>query len=491
MRFTPDNKGSILLRHLVSCTALTVCAALTAGHARAETLPLWPGAAPGSQGQTSAETVRVNEYAEHIVSNVHQPSITVYLPKRERSTGAAIVVIPGGGHVELWMDHEGYAVGEFLADHGIAAFVLKYRLARAKNSTYSIEGQSLPDVQRAIRLTRSKSADWAVDPHRVGVLGFSAGGQLAALASLHPQAGKADAADPIDRLSSRPDFQVLVYPGIPADAQPSKDTPPALLLAGADDEPRISQGLANLYLAFRQAGVPAEMHLYDGVGHGFGIRARNHGPVTEWPQRLLDWLDERGIISAPVMSARHTSFNDDWRFLKADAAGAVKPGFNDSRWTSLRLRHDWAIEGPFDPNRNPQTGALPISGIGWYRKTFTLPGNHYYAIEFDGAMANSTVWLNGHELGGRPYGYSGFSFDLTPFLQPAGKPNVIAVRLAPEPNSSRWYPGAGIYRNVWLDQTEAVAVARWGTYVTTPEVAATRATVAVKTEVHNRLTNAA
>jgi beta-galactosidase len=189
--------------------------------------------------------------------------------------------------------------------------------------------------------------------------------------------------------------------------------------------------------------------------------------------------------------ARHTSFNDDWRFRKGDAPGAEQAGFDDRRWTSLRLPHDWAIEGPFDRNINPHTGALPISGTGWYRKTFILPRNHYYAIEFDGAMANSKVWLNGHELGGRPYGYSGFSFDLTPYLQPAGKPNVIAVRLAPEPNSSRWYPGAGIYRNVWLDETDAVSVARWGTYVTTPEVSAERATVSVKTEVVNRQTSAA
>jgi len=198
-----------------------------------------------------------------------------------------------------------------------------------------------------------------------------------------------------------------------------------------------------------------------------------------------------GRTHAATLSARHTSFNDDWRFLKGDVPGAQQRRFNDRGWRSLRLPHDWAIEGPFDPNLNPQTGALPISGVGWYRKTFTLPANHYYAIEFDGAMANSQVWLNGHELGGRPYGYSGFSFDLTPFLQPAGQPNVIAVRLAPEPNSSRWYPGAGIYRNVWLDTTEAVSVARWGTYVTTPEIAADHATVAVKTQLRNRLTNSA
>jgi beta-galactosidase len=487
-----------LLRHFLARVTrvlapgilLATLTAWAASPGSAETLPLYPGVPPGSEGQTGEETVRLFENAEHIVSNVHRPSIAVYLPPPERATGAGVIVIPGGGNVELWMDHEGYAVGQFLADHGIAAFVLKYRLAKAKNSTYSIEGHSLPDVQRAIRLVRSRSSEWGLDPRRVGVLGFSAGGNLAALASLHYQSGRTDARDPVERLSSRPDFQVLIYPGIPAEYQPTKDTPPALLLAGADDEPRISQGLANVYLALRQAGVPAEMHLYDGAGHGFGMRTRNHGPVTEWPQRLLDWMGERGIVGPAAIAPRHTSFNDDWRFLRADVPGAQQPGFDDHRWPRLRLPHDWAIEGPFDPKLNPHTGALPISGIGWYRKTFTLSRNHYYAIEFDGAMANSTVWLNGHELGGRPYGYSGFSFDLTPFLAPAGKPNVIAVRLAPEPNSSRWYPGAGIYRNVWLDETDAVSVARWGTYITTPKVTSASATVSVQTDVVNRLHSA-
>lgn len=189
---------------------------------------------------------------------------------------------------------------------------------------------------------------------------------------------------------------------------------------------------------------------------------------------------------------RRTSFNDDWRFLQGDAPSAGQPEFDDSHWTPLRLPHDWAIDGPFDPALNPHTGALPISGIGWYRKTFKVaPGGvqRYYSIEFDGAMSNSRVWLNGHELGGRPYGYIGFAFDLTPNLRADGSPNVIAVRLAPEANSSRWYPGAGIYRNVWLYSTGPVSVAHWGTYVTTPNVSRSSATIAVKTELVNRLTN--
>jgi beta-galactosidase len=190
-----------------------------------------------------------------------------------------------------------------------------------------------------------------------------------------------------------------------------------------------------------------------------------------------------------VGTERRLSFNDGWRFFKGEAAGAEQPGFADAQWREVQLPHDWAIEGPFDAKLNPHTGALPISGTGWYRKSFTLPANakgRYFSVEFDGAMSNSRVWLNGHELGGRPYGYIGFGFDLTPDLKFGGEANVLAVRLTPEERSSRWYPGAGIYRNVWLDITGPLHVARWGTYVTTPEVSDEKASVAVKVELRNR-----
>ena len=190
-----------------------------------------------------------------------------------------------------------------------------------------------------------------------------------------------------------------------------------------------------------------------------------------------------------ISNERRVSFNNGWRFYKGDTEGAEQPGFDDSKWTELRLPHDWAIEGPFDPKLNPHTGALPISGTGWYRKSFTLPENvkaRYFSIEFDGAMSNAHVWLNGHELGSRPYGYIGFAFDLTPYLHFGDQENVLAVRLTPEEHSSRWYPGAGIYRNVWLDITSSVHVTRWGVYVTTPFAQSDGATVAVKTELRNR-----
>jgi len=195
------------------------------------------------------------------------------------------------------------------------------------------------------------------------------------------------------------------------------------------------------------------------------------------------------LAAVRISGERRVSFNANWRFYKGEAQGAEKPDFDDSHWTLLRLPHDWAIEGPFDEKLNPSTGGLPISGTGWYRKSFLLPETaqgRTFTIVFDGAMSNSTVWLNGEELGGRPYGYSSFFFNLTPHLHFGSQTNVLAVRLAPEPDSSRWYPGAGIYRNVWLDITAAVRVAEWGTYVTTPEVSDEKATVSVKTEVQNQ-----
>jgi beta-galactosidase len=467
-----------------------------------QTMPLWPKGAPGSEGKLAAESVRLSAQGEHIVSNVHAPSISVTLPKSDTATGAAVIVIPGGGHTELWMDHEGYEVAAYLADHGIAAFVVKYRLARAPGSTYTVEGDSLADIKRAIRLVRSRALQWHVDSDRVGVMGFSAGGELAALAATRYDEGGRDAADPVERQSSRPNFQALLYPGIPKEMSLSKQTPPAFLLAGADDSPTISRGLASLYVEFRKAGVPAELHLYDGVGHGFGLRSSNSGPVAAWPRRFLDWLQVRGIMRSPAETARSQShgseapepaarragFNEGWRFFRGDVAGGQAPELNDDQWLDVRLPHDWAIEGPFDPTLNPHTGGLPVAGIGWYRKTFKLPAGaaqRLFAIEFDGAMSNSVVWINGHELGGRPYGYSGFGFDLTPYLHFGNEPNVLAVRLAPEADASRWYPGAGIYRNVWLDTTGPVHVARWGTYVTTPAVSDERATVTVRTELRN------
>jgi acetyl esterase/lipase len=265
----------------------------------AQQLPifLWPDGAPGSQGKSADEKVRLSPAGDHIVSSVHHPSITPYIPLSKNSTGAAVILIPGGGHAELWMDHEGYNVAEWLSQHGVAALVLKYRLAHEAGSTYTVEGDSLKDLQRAIRVVRNHAAQWGIDANRIGVMGFSAGGELAALAATRFDLGNSSADDPIDRQSSRPVFQALVYPAIPKDLRLSKETPPAFLLCGENDRPDISLGLPELFLAMKRADIPAEIHVYAGIGHGFGLRSTNTGPVAEWPSRFLEWLNARGFLN--------------------------------------------------------------------------------------------------------------------------------------------------------------------------------------------------
>jgi acetyl esterase/lipase len=257
---------------------------------------LWEKGAPGSEGQTAEEKVRVNESGEHIVTSVHHPSIKSYFPAKETSTGAAVIIAPGGGHSELWMDREGYRVAKWFSDHGVAAFVLKYRLARETGSTYSIQGTELADIQRAVRLVKSRSPEWDLDPQRIGVMGFSAGGELAALASTRYDSGSKASTDPIERESSKPAFEALLYPAIPSHLNLTKETPPAFLVCGEDDRPDIAQGLPELYLALKRAGVSAELHVFARTGHGFGVRDSNRNPVSNWPQLFLAWLGIEGFL---------------------------------------------------------------------------------------------------------------------------------------------------------------------------------------------------
>ena len=258
---------------------------------------LWPGGAPGSEGKTDAEKVVTSASGERQVSSVHRPTITPFFPAKEKATGAAVLVIPGGGHRMLCVDHEGAFVAEWLAARGIAAFVLKHRLAREEGSSYKIEVESLADTQRAMRLIRSRAGEWGLDPARLGAMGFSAGGELVALAWMRPSDGAADAVDPIDRLSARPAFQGLIYPGRSGDVVPVKDAPPAFLACGEKDRQDIAEGLAEMYLRFKRAGVSAELHVYAGVGHGFGLRPTMKGPLAGWPERFAEWLEGRGFLA--------------------------------------------------------------------------------------------------------------------------------------------------------------------------------------------------
>lgn len=183
------------------------------------------------------------------------------------------------------------------------------------------------------------------------------------------------------------------------------------------------------------------------------------------------------------------SFNDGWKFHKGDVKGAKEQSFDDSAWRTLNLPHDWAIEGPFDSSYNARSGGLPFHGVGWYRKQFSIPSDaqgKHIVLHFDGAMNNAKVWLNGTLVGERPNGYVGFSVNLSDNLN-YGAENTISVQLSPEDFSSRWYPGAGIYRNTWLEINNSIHVAKWGTFITTPEITTNKAVINIQTEVKNTL----
>jgi len=236
-------------------------------------IPLWPGGAPGANPNGSEGVVRVYEpTGDRVVSNVHNPSVIPYISSKEKATGIAIVIAPGGGHREIWIDHEGYNVAQQLSENGIAAFVLKYRLARSENLIYTVEDHSVKDMLRTIRVVRSRALEWNIDPDKIGVMGFSAGGQVAAMADMHTDSGRVDAEDPLETFSSKPNFQALIYSASVNEMSLSEKSSPAFILGGFQDMESISIGMVKLYLKFKEQNIPAELHIYANAGHGFGIR---------------------------------------------------------------------------------------------------------------------------------------------------------------------------------------------------------------------------
>jgi endo-1,4-beta-xylanase len=258
-----------------------------------EAIPLWPKGAPGSEARrTEAEQIDGSN-----VSNVHNPSLTPYIPNASKSSGTAVIICPGGGHSKLCLGHEGYALAEWFRDRGVAAFVLKYRLAREKGSTYTVQDHAMADTRRAIRLVRSRADEWHIKSDRIGILGFSAGGELAAYSAMKNDPGIKDVADPIERQSSRPDFQALIYPGSTGSFKVESRMPPVFLAAGYNDRPDIAEGLANLYLKYKAAKVPAELHIFANAGHGFGYRPdAKPSAAARWPERFTEWLGDSGLL---------------------------------------------------------------------------------------------------------------------------------------------------------------------------------------------------
>ncbi len=262
----------------------------------AEPIPVWPGIAPGSEGHTHEAEVVTSRPGQMNVTNVHTPTITPFLPSPETATGTSIIVIPGGGHKTLCLGHEGTDLAEWFAEHGIAAFVLKYRLAKTNNSIYTVDGHAMADLRRAIRLVRSQADHWQINPDRLGVVGFSAGGELAALSAMNSDPGDSEATDLVERESSRPDYQVLIYPGRSERMSVTAGMPPAFIALGAQDRDDIALGMAELYLKYKAAGVPAELHIYSSGVHGFGYRHGNTGAPAAWPSQMRDWLIDNKLL---------------------------------------------------------------------------------------------------------------------------------------------------------------------------------------------------
>jgi acetyl esterase/lipase len=290
------------------------CAVLLAASAAAAptTIPLWPGRAPGEQkilrpesdlGKATDRPVAGRPVA--LLGNVSDPTITLYRPDPAIDTGAAVLVCPGGGYFVLAMDLEGTEVCAWLNSIGVTGILLKYRVPRRDDRAPG--AAPLQDAQRALGLVRSRAAEFGLDPHRIGVLGFSAGGNLAALLSNHPDPRTYPAVDPADAASCRPDFCVLIYPAYlvgpgpdhalaPGVSVGAASTPPTFLVMTEDD----NNGVENVlfyYLALKNAGVPAEMHLYPRGGHGYGLR-RTADTVTIWPDRCAEWLHAAGFLPA-------------------------------------------------------------------------------------------------------------------------------------------------------------------------------------------------
>jgi len=266
-------------------------------------LDVWPGKAPGETGEIGEEEFQDPKPEDKKpikrLANVTKPTLTVYRPGKEKDTGAAVMICPGGGYTILAWDLEGEEVAEWLNSIGVTGILLKYRVPTRADLPRHLP--PLQDAQRALSLVRSKAAEWGIDPNRIGMLGFSAGGHLTAAASTNFDKRSYESIDDIDRLSCRPDFGVLIYPGgivekgeLTPEIRVSKETPP-LFFAHANDDPVTPENSAVVYLALKRAGVSAELHIFASGGHGFGLRPSDH-PSSTWPKRCEEWLRNCGLL---------------------------------------------------------------------------------------------------------------------------------------------------------------------------------------------------
>lgn len=283
-----------------------------------ETIKLWPGEIPFSTGVIGKEEITDRGH----VRNVQEPTITVYLPDPEKATGAAVVICPGGGYALLAINHEGHDIAKWFNVFGVAGIVVKNRLPTSENITDKSE-VAMTDAMRAVRIVRHHAADWSIDPGKIGIMGFSAGGHLASTVGTHYDNGFSDSADPIQKISSRPDFMILMYPVINMyeefmhsgsmrnllgenppkdqmlrfsnDMMVTADTPPAILIHSTDDKGVPVANSIRFYEALNKNGVSAELHIYNSGGHGYGLGRNDSTSHNLWPEACKAWMQDMVI----------------------------------------------------------------------------------------------------------------------------------------------------------------------------------------------------
>jgi len=280
------------MRRLLSLLVLGLASAASAqGPVR---IPLWTAGAPGFEARKDEPEQAKDWWCK----NIHNPSVTRFDPPAGKANGSAVVICPGGGHSQLVVGPEGDEPARWFAQRGVVAFVLRYRLGREPNSPYGIETHARQDGLRAMRLVRFRAAEWGIDPQRIGIVGFSAGGEVVSLVAYHPNQGDPTATDPVDRVSARPDWMVMIYPGpvgIPAELPTG--LPKAFFLTAIDDNGPVAT-LSKLMLAHRGKGEPVEAHFLGAGGHGFNMGNRSKlEAVRTWPDRLAAWLGDTGLLA--------------------------------------------------------------------------------------------------------------------------------------------------------------------------------------------------
>jgi acetyl esterase/lipase len=306
------------MHRIVAAVSLLICLCppwLAAGGEKPKIVELWPGKAPDEPRDIGPELVRMSprltrkevEVTEptRLVTNVSKPTITIYRPAKEKDTGTAILICPGGGYWNLYWELEGEEVAAWLTAQGVTGILLKYRVPRRPDEPKGEPARRpLQDAQRAVSLVRSKARDWGIDPQRIGMVGFSAGGHLAIATATSFEKRTYQPVDDIDKVSCRPDFAIAAYSGylkakdkdeLAAGLRVPAQTPPIFLVHGAADIISTPEHSVFMYLALKRAGVPAELHVYAGAAHDFGVRKVDH-PCATWTERCLEWLGRQGFL---------------------------------------------------------------------------------------------------------------------------------------------------------------------------------------------------